>query len=81
MGLFWNNSISVRCMQAMAKPQVSPTKERSYFMEKKENVGRGYFDPKSMGEQSVQVQGDSFSLAELQGWSVFVGNAVYIFPY
>lgn len=40
-------------------------------MEKKEEVGRDYFDPKSVGEQSVQVQGDGFSLAELQEWSVF----------
>lgn len=31
-----------------------------------------FFDPKSMGEQPIQVQGDDgFSLAELQEWSVF----------
>ena len=59
--------IATQDMPHVAKPQAGPTNkgEDCYFMNKKEEVGKGCFEQKSLGEN--QVQGDEgFSLPQLK---------------
>lgn len=53
--------ITIQNMQTTAKPQASPA-NKHYIMEKKEKVGRGCFEQKSIGEK--QYNGP-FSLTEI----------------
>lgn len=53
MGLLGEQSIEIRGIQPTAKPQASSKNkgEKCDFMKKKKEIGRGYFEPKSVGKK------------------------------
>lgn len=54
MGLLGQQSIEIRDIQPTAKPQASSKNkgEKCDFMKtKKKEIGRGYFEPKSVGKK------------------------------